>query len=84
MLSLTELRRAARALDAGFADARVERWVQPDRHRVAVQLYVRRGDAATKRVIELCVEGDLARVCEAERLPPAPQNPPGFSARPIS
>ena len=78
MLSLSEMRRAASVLERDFADARVERWVQPDRLRVAFQVYVRRGDQARKRVLEICVEGDLARVAEIDALPPAPQNPPAF------
>lgn len=80
MLSLSELRRAARVLDRDFADARVERWVQPDHHRVAMQVYVRRGDRARKAVIELCVDADRARLAEIDALPPAPQNPPAFVA----
>ncbi len=80
MLSLRELRRAAAILDRDFADARVERWVQPDRTRVAVQLYVRRGDQKRKSVIELSVEDGLARVAELARMPKAPQNMPAFAA----
>ena len=78
MLSLCELRRVARILERDFADARVERWVQPDRLTVALQVYVRRGGDARKRVLELCVDGDLARVAETSKLPAAPQNPPAF------
>jgi predicted ribosome quality control (RQC) complex YloA/Tae2 family protein len=80
LLSLRELRRAAAVIDRDFADARVERWVQPDRARVAVQLYVRRGDEKRKRVLELCVDNDLARVAEVAKLPGAPQNMPAFVA----
>jgi predicted ribosome quality control (RQC) complex YloA/Tae2 family protein len=80
LLSLRELRRAARVIDRDLADARVERWVQVDRDRVAVQLYVRRGDAKRKRVLELCVADGLGRVAEIARLPKAPQNVPAFSA----
>jgi len=80
LLSLRELRRAAAVIDRDLADARVERWVQADRARVAVELYVRRGDERRTRVLELSVEDDLARVAAIARLPQAPQNPPAFSA----
>ncbi len=41
MLSLSELRRAARLLDTRFAGHRVERWVQPDGEQLALALYGR-------------------------------------------
>lgn len=80
MLSLRELRRAAHAIDRELADARVERWVQPDRTRIAVQLYAHRGGEGRKRVLELCVDGEVGRVAELSRLPAAPQNMPAFAA----
>jgi len=76
--SLRELRRIASVLERDFVDARVERWVEPDAHHVAVQLYRRREDGPAKRQLEWIVERELACVGEIERLPTAPDNPPAF------
>jgi len=83
MLSLLELRRVARVLDAELAGARVERWVQPEGgDRLALRLYGRRpGDeSGHKRVLLFCAHPDFARVSEPERLPKAPASPPAFCA----
>jgi predicted ribosome quality control (RQC) complex YloA/Tae2 family protein len=74
MLSLTELRRAARILDASLSEARLERILQPD--DFCLFLVFRRQAAGA--IVLLSSRPEFARVCTAEELPQAPPAPPSF------
>lgn len=80
MLSQVELDRVAAALTAEFVGGRVERWVEPDRGRLAFTIY--RRDEAGKRKATLGIDArpELARVGLLERMPAAPDSLPAFSA----
>jgi predicted ribosome quality control (RQC) complex YloA/Tae2 family protein len=84
VLSLSELRRAARLLDARYAGHRLERCVQPDGGQVALSLYGREpseigGESeGAKRFLLLSARPGLARVSQIESLPKAPDRPPAF------
>jgi len=81
VLSLSELRRAARLLDTRYAGHRLERCVQPDGERVALALYGReegKESEGAKRFLLLSARPGLARVSRIESLPKAPERPPAF------
>jgi len=84
VLSLSELRRAARLLDTRYAGHRLERCVQPDGEQVALALYGREPaegggkSEGAKRFLRLSARPGLARISEIESLPKAPERPPAF------
>jgi len=80
MLSLVELERVADALSSEFVGGRVERWVAPDRGRLAFSIYRRGEHEKRKATLGLDVRPELARIGLLERMPKAPSNQPAFSA----
>jgi predicted ribosome quality control (RQC) complex YloA/Tae2 family protein len=77
VLSLRELRRAALALDARRAGARLERVVQ---HGASDLVLVLSGGAAPGRTqILLCCRPGFARLSELAKSRPAPATPPPFA-----
>ena len=80
MLSQVELERVARVIDAELVGARVERWVEPGRGRLAVEFYRGADRAPRKLVLGIDARPELARIALLERLPKAPPNLPAFAA----
>lgn len=80
MLSLIELERVAAALGEVFVGGHVERWVEPERGRLAFTIY--RRDEATKRkgTIGIDTRPELAHLGLLDRMPAAPTSLPAFSA----
>lgn len=76
MLNLAELSRAVAILDRDWADARVERVVQPADRIVVVSLYA--GERGSANVV-LCADPQSARLSLCEARPLAPATPPGFA-----
>lgn len=80
MLSLVELERVANALTAECVGGRVERWVEPDRGRLAFTIYRRDEAGKTKLTLGLDARPELARVGLLSRMPRAPESLPAFAA----
>lgn len=80
MLSLVELERVAAVLTEGLVGARVERWVEPERGRLAFSLYHRDEAGAGKHVLEIDARPDLAHLARRPRMPKAPDALPAFAA----
>jgi len=80
MLSLVELERAAVALSETFVGGRVERWVEPERGRLAFSIYRRDEEGKRKGTIGLDARPELAHIGLLERMPKAPSSMPAFSA----
>ncbi len=88
MLSLVELERVASALSDDLVGGRVERWIEPDRGRIAFSIYRRDSlrdsfrdeDAKRKRVVGIDARPDVAHIALLERMPKAPAQMPAFSA----
>lgn len=80
MLSLVELERVAEVLTAHVVGGRIERWVEPDRGRLAFSVYRRDGDDARKLVLGIDARPELAHLGLHERLPKAPERMPAFAA----
>lgn len=81
MLSLPELERAARILDATVSGHRLQAVVQPDATSVALELYGRaEGDErGARRRLLLCCRGDTSRVSWLDAMPKAPERPLAFA-----
>ncbi len=80
MLSWVELERVAAAVTQRWVGGRVERWVEPCPGRICFSLYRRDGDAQRKAVLDLDARPEVAHLAELERMPPAPDLLPAFSA----
>ncbi len=80
MLSLVELERVAAVLDAEFVGGRIERWVEPDRGRLAFTLYRRDETGKRKATLGIDARPELARIGLLGRMPAAPESLPAFSA----
>ncbi|CAM9346485.1 unnamed protein product [Discosporangium mesarthrocarpum] len=80
MLSWVELERVAGALTTEFVGGRVERWVEPDRGRLAFTIYRRDESGKRKATLAIDVRPDLARIGLLARMPAAPDSLPAFSA----
>ena len=80
MLSLVELERVAAALTAEFVGGRVERWVEPDRGRLAFTIYRRDEAGKRKATVGIDARPELARIGLLGRMPAAPDSLPAFSA----
>ncbi len=80
MLSLVELERVAQALNDQLVGARVERWVEPARGRLAVTLYRGADREPRKLVLGIDARPELARLSLLQRLPGAPDRMPAFAA----
>jgi predicted ribosome quality control (RQC) complex YloA/Tae2 family protein len=72
MLSLAELRRAARVLDDAVAGARLQRLVQPDEHSLVLTFYGIKGEMQ----VLLCCRPGFARLSTLSEGRPAPPAPP--------
>ena len=75
MLSLVELQRAARVLDARLRGQRLQAVVQLDDHSVALETY---GSGAGRSYLRLSCRPQCARVSLFESRPPAPSAPGAF------
>jgi predicted ribosome quality control (RQC) complex YloA/Tae2 family protein len=73
-LSLTELRRVARVVDAAWAGARVAKVVQPAPAEIALLLA-----GGERRWLLLSAQPRLARLAALAEAPAAPPAPPGFA-----
>ncbi|MEM9175950.1 MAG: NFACT RNA binding domain-containing protein [Myxococcota bacterium] len=80
MLSQVELGRIAEALTAEFVGGRIERWVEPERGRLAFTIYRRDASGKRKATLGIDVRPELARVGLLDRMPAAPDSLPAFSA----
>lgn len=80
MLSLVELERVAGALNRLWVGGRVERWVEPAPGRLCFSIYRRDDERARKSVLDLDARPEVAHLGELERMPPAPEALPAFSA----
>lgn len=80
MLSLVELERVAEILTDELVGGRVERWVEPERGRLAFSVYRRSGDDAKKVVLGIDARPEMAHVGRLARMPAAPDTMPAFSA----
>jgi predicted ribosome quality control (RQC) complex YloA/Tae2 family protein len=79
VLSLAELRRAARVIDATLAGARIERVVQTDPAELVLELGGGGGRPASERAfVRLACGPRSGRVGQAARAPRAPETPPAF------
>ncbi len=80
MLSLVELSRAVRALEARIAGHRVQAVVQPDDARVVLTTYGPAEDPERRRHhVLLSCRAEMARLALLERPPRAPAPPPPFA-----
>ena len=79
MLSLRELERVGAILDRALRGHRVQAIVQPDDYTVALEVYGREGEEATRRQLLLCCRPGSARVAYAPRARNAPGGPPRFA-----
>ncbi len=80
MLSLVELERVAEVISRSLLGSRVERWVEPERGRLAVTLYHRDVDAARKVVLSIDARPQIAHLGRLAKMPPAPPSMPAFTA----
>ncbi|MEE8164743.1 MAG: NFACT RNA binding domain-containing protein [Myxococcota bacterium] len=80
MLSLVELQRVAEVISRCLLGSRVERWVEPERGRLAVTLYHRDADEARKVVLEIDARPQIAHLGRLAKMPPAPHSMPAFAA----
>ncbi|HIK83946.1 MAG TPA: DUF814 domain-containing protein [Myxococcales bacterium] len=80
MLSLIELEAAASALSDTLVGGRVERWLEPERGRIAFSIYRRDEQDKIKCVVDLDARPDVAHVGVVKRMPKAPSNLPSFVA----
>ena len=80
MLSLIELERVVLALEETVVGGRIERWVEPDRGRLAFSIYRRDETSKHKLVLSMDARPDVAHLGVLERMPQAPTHQPAFSA----
>ncbi len=80
MLSLVELERVAEVISGCLLGSLVERWVEPERGRLAVMLYHRDADAARKVVLGIDARPQIAHLGRLAKMPPAPPRMPAFAA----
>ena len=80
MLSLIELEAAATALSDTLVGGRVERWLEPDRGRIAFSIYRRDERDKIKCIVDLDARAEVAHVGVVKRMPKAPANLPSFVA----
>ena len=62
MLSLVELERVAEVLRSGLIGGRVERWIEPERGRLAFSIYQRNDAEATKVVLRIDARPGVAHL----------------------
>ena len=79
MLSLVELERAVRALDARLAGHRVQEVVQPDAERVVLGTWGRSGEEGRRHYLVLACGPGTARLSALERAPRALPKPPALT-----
>jgi predicted ribosome quality control (RQC) complex YloA/Tae2 family protein len=79
VLSLAELERVVRVLDARIAGHRIQAVVQPDAERVVLDCYGRRGGEGLRQHVLLACAPDTARLSVVARPPRALPAPPAFT-----
>lgn len=80
MLSLIEVERVAVALSDVFVGGRIERWVEPERGRLAFTIYRGGEEDRQKGTIGIDARPEVAHLGLLERMPPAPTSMPAFAA----
>jgi predicted ribosome quality control (RQC) complex YloA/Tae2 family protein len=80
MLSLVELERVAEVISQCLLGSKVERWLEPERGRLAVTLYHREADEARKLVLGIDARPQVAHLGRLAKMPPAPDSMPAFAA----
>jgi predicted ribosome quality control (RQC) complex YloA/Tae2 family protein len=80
MLSLVELERVAEVLQENLIGGWVERWIEPERGRLAFSIYQRNEDDALKPIIGIDARPDMAHLGRLPRMPAAPAAMPAFTA----
>ncbi len=80
MLSLVELERVAGVLGEELVGARVGRWIEPGRGRLAFSLYRPGAEEGRKIVLEIDARPERAHLGRLPRLPAAPERMPAFTA----
>jgi predicted ribosome quality control (RQC) complex YloA/Tae2 family protein len=80
MLSLVELERVAEVMSEGLIGGRVERWIEPERGRLAFSIYQRTDDDAQKVILGIDARPEMAHVGRLARMPGAPASMPAFTA----
>jgi len=79
VLSLAELRRVARALDAELAGARLRAAAQTDDHTLFLRFHVPGEGGGRRHEIRLSCHPEAARASRVAERPPAPPEPPAFA-----
>jgi predicted ribosome quality control (RQC) complex YloA/Tae2 family protein len=80
MLSLVELERVADVLSGELIGGRVERWIEPERGRLAFSIYQRKEDDARKVILGIDARPEMAHVGRLAKMPGAPAAMPAFTA----
>jgi predicted ribosome quality control (RQC) complex YloA/Tae2 family protein len=80
MLSLVELERIAVVLGDRLVGGRVERWIEPERGRLAFSIYQKTDDEAGKVVLGIDARPDVAHLGRLAKMPAAPAAMPAFTA----
>jgi predicted ribosome quality control (RQC) complex YloA/Tae2 family protein len=80
MLSLLELERVAETLADLFVGGRIERWVEPERGRLALTIYRGGDESRQKGTIEIDARPGLAHLGLLAQMPQAPERMPAFAA----
>jgi predicted ribosome quality control (RQC) complex YloA/Tae2 family protein len=80
MLSLVELERVADVLNEELVGGRVERWIEPERGRLAFSIYQRSEDEAQKVILGIDARPEMAHVGRLAKMPGAPAAMPAFTA----
>jgi predicted ribosome quality control (RQC) complex YloA/Tae2 family protein len=80
MLSLVELERVADVLSGELIGGRVERWIEPERGRLAFSIYQRKENDAQKVVLGIDARPEMAHVGRLAKMPGAPAALPAFTA----
>lgn len=80
MLSLVELERVADVLRERLIGGRVERWIEPERGRLAFSIYQRNDDEAQKVILGIDARPEMAHIGRLAKMPAAPAAMPAFTA----
>lgn len=80
MLSLIELERAASVFSDLLVGGRIERWLEPERGRIAFSIYRGGVDDKIKCIVDLDARPEIGHVGLLPRMPKAPANLPAFAA----
>ena len=80
MLTLVELERVATVLRDEWVGGRIDRWVEPERGRLAFAIHRGGPDGPGKATLAIDARPELARIGQLARMPKAPERLPAFSA----